>query len=363
MPPPHESSCRSGVIVVAVLIHPSGMGNAEGARNWRNTIEQSVDFGAGAVRAALTPDEKVTLQRLHPEGTASFWGAHGRHGAQIGRLIEDDVVVLTGEGRIRGVGRAGLVTDNARLGDALWSRHPVHGSYRHVYSLVGLELVDMPLAGLREAGIRWFQTPLRVDDARVDAVLEALADTVPEAIAAPASPVERELQEVQEYEAADEAVARDLNWVRRVDIEVRSSSDATVRARAAATMHRGESLLVHDYIATLQPNATWARFLTPVGVTDLDVWHGGEHELVEAKSSAGRTHVRQALAQLLDYAPALAAEPPDRLAALFPRRPNESAVALLHRYGVDCIYRADDGTYVRVAAPPATKASAAMLWR
>lgn len=362
MPPPHEFSCWSGVIVVAVLIHPSGMGNPAGARNWRNTIERPIEFRVGAVGEALAPDERAVLERLHPEGAAPFWGAHGLHGAQIRRLREDDVVVLTGNGRVRAVGRVGLVADNARLGDALWPRHPVQGSYRHAYSLVGLELVDLPLAGLRQAGITWFQTPLYVDDARADAVLEALGDAVPEAIAGAVSPVEREFQEVQQYEAADDAVARDLSWVREIKIETLTLGDVPVRGRGSSTMHRGENLLVHAYAASLGPGLEAVRYVTPSGVTDLDVIGDGHHELVEAKSSAGRTYVRQALAQLLDYAPALGERRPGSLAALFPTRPGDDAIALLHRYGVTCIYRTEDERFARLEAPAEVREAIARLW-
>ncbi len=56
-------------------------------------------------------------------------------------------------------------------------------------------------------------------------------------------------------------------------------------------------------------------------------------------------------AQLLDYAAAMASDPPDVLTALLPHRPDDSAVALLHRYGVDCVFRGGDGAYVRLPAP------------
>jgi len=78
-------------------------------------------------------------------------------------------------------------------------------------------------------------------------------------------------------------------------------------------------------------------------------------------SSVKRTHVRQALGQLLDYAPALES-PPDILTVLLPTAPSESVVRLLHRYGVDCVYRRPNGTYLRRGAPEASMDAVARLW-
>ena len=152
-------------------------------------------------------------------------------------------------------------------------------------------------------------------------------------------------------------MATDLSWVREMVIEVVTAGDATVSSRPATTLHRGENLLVHDYVSRLPGAAKVRRLLTAVGTTDIDVWIGGRHELVEAKSSAARHHVRQALAQLLDYAAAMASDPPDVLTALFPHRPDDSAVALLHRYGVDCVFRGRNGAYVRLPAPQEASAA------
>lgn len=352
--------------MTAVLIHPTGVAprSPDAAEHWDRTIVNTVDFRSGAVAAALTDWEREKLEEFHPDGRARFWGAHRRHQAQLGRIAEDEVVVLTGNGKILGLGRAGLVTTNAALGDALWPhRHPVFGSYRHLYSLAEFSPTDLPLTGLRDAGVSWFQTPLFIDDARADEILVALGPATPSVPTAPTrSPVERALREARNYDDADAALAADLNWVRELQIEVRSTGDSHVRARAAATMHRGENLLVHDYVQSLPSGVRWCRFDTLVGVTDLDVWENGEHHLVEAKSSAARSHIRQALAQLLDYAPSLHEDLPDVLTVLVPSRPSDSAVALLHRYGVGCVFRREDGLYERLAAPAGPAAAIAALW-
>ncbi len=279
-------------------------------------------------------------------------------------MIEDDVVVLTGSGRILGFGRVGLATTNAALGDALWPhRHPTQGSYRHLYSLAPFVPADLPLTGLRDAGVKWFQTPRYFDYARADTIFATFSTEIPPAVDTPAlSPVEREMQEVQEYEAADDAVARDLSWVHELEIEVLSVGAVPVRARTSSVMHRGENLSVHAYVASLHPVARRRRYMTSAGVTDADAFLDGRHELVEAKSSAGRIHVRQALAQLLDYAPALGDRKPHSLAALFPSRPDDSAIDLLHRYGVTCIYRTARGSFERLEAPGSAGQAIARLW-
>jgi hypothetical protein len=182
MPPPHEFSCWSGVIVVAVLVHPTGVSpdNPGATDHWQRTIARAVPFRSGPVVAALQPREAATLARLHPDGTARFWGAHGDHRARLARLSEGDVVVLTAMGRVTGVGRAGLVTTNTALGDVLWPhRIPGKGSFLHLYSLTEFELTDLPLSVLRGAGVAWFQSPTFYEGPAAEAVIKALDDAVP----------------------------------------------------------------------------------------------------------------------------------------------------------------------------------------
>lgn len=353
--------------MTAVLLHASGIHTPQGKQNWERTIERPVDFRSGPVAAALTPAEEQVLEQLHADGRACFWGTHSYYSRHVAKLTSGDVVVFTGTKRVLGFGRLGLLTDNAALGDAMWPKHPVHGSYRHVYSLAPLAHAEMGQVEFRLRGGFGVADDFRglrvLTDADAEAFLAAFEAEIPPAPSAPAaSPIERELQEVQAYEDADSDVARDLSWVRELSLEIRSVGDAGVRGRSASTMHRGENLLVHDYVQTLPSGARPCRYDTPAGVTDLDVHLGGVHELVEAKSSAARTHIRQALAQLLDYAPSLGANVPNVLTVLVPSRPADSAVALLHRYGIDCVYRMRDGSYERLAAPAGPAAAIAGLW-
>ena len=354
--------------VTAVLIHASGIHVAQGRRNWEHTIAATVDFRAGRVADSLAPWERTELERLHSDGRARCWGTHSYYSAQMARLAAGDVVIFTGRGRVLAIGRIGLLTDSVALADALWPHHPRHGSYRHAYSLAPLDFVDIPYPEFRTRGGFGVADDFRglrvLTDARADEILAAFADEIPWPVDAPAhSPIERDLLEAQDYGVADAALAAELSWVRELRLEIRSVGDAHVRARAASTMHRGENLMVHHYVETLPPGSSSCRYDTAIGVTDLNVHYAnGRHELVEAKSSSSRTHVRQALAQLLDYAPALGDAKPDSLAVLLPSRPSDSAVALLHRYGVDCVFRREDGSYERHTAPPETAAAISALW-
>ena len=353
--------------MTAVLIHPSGIHLSQGRRNWEHTIERTVGFRVGRVANALVPWERAELDRYHPDGGAQFWGTHSYYSAQVARLAAGDVVVFTGKGRVLALGRIGLLTDNAALADALWPRHPRHGSYRYVYSLAPLNFVNIPYPEFRTRGGFGVADDFRglrvLTDARADGILTEFLDEVPLPVDAPTlSPVEQELRDVQAYEEADAALEEDLSWVHELRIEILSTGDSSVRPRAASTMHRGENLLVHHYAQSLAPTARCCRYITQVGVTDLDVYLAGEHELVEAKSSAARVHVRQALAQLLDYAPSLGEEKPDSLAALFPSRPDETAVELLRRYGVACIYREAAGHFTRLDAPRSASQAVSLLW-
>ncbi|GAA3077387.1 hypothetical protein [Streptosporangium carneum] len=104
---------------------------------------------------------------------------------------------------------------------------------------------------------------------------------------------------------------------------------------------------MQSYQATL--SGTAARIRTPAGITDLYVVTPDDVEIVEAKRSAEHAFVRQALGQLLDYAPH-SPQPVTRLTGLFPTRPADADVRLLHRYGIDCVHKSESGAFVRLPA-------------
>jgi hypothetical protein len=94
------------------------------------------------------------------------------------------------------------------------------------------------------------------------------------------------------------------------------------RTSGTIVVHRAEALLVAEYEGTLTDQSV-KRIRTPAGITDLYVTGSDGVEMIEAKSGSDHRFVRQALGQLLDYAPHTPA-PVSRLGALFPKRPRRS---------------------------------------
>jgi len=133
------------------------------------------------------------------------------------------------------------------------------------------------------------------------------------------------------------------------------------KARAATTTlyRREEQPLVTEFCATLA--ITVERFRSPVGLCDIYIQGTESVEMIEAKSRTEHAYVREALAQLLDYAPH-SPRPVDRLAVLLPDSPDERELQLLHRYGVDCIHRVSPGVFRRVPAPDDRRHLMKRLW-
>ncbi|TDC02431.1 hypothetical protein E1091_00840 [Micromonospora fluostatini] len=78
-----------------------------------------------------------------------------------------------------------------------------------------------------------------------------------------------------------------------------------------------------------------------------DLFDVSTYELVEAKSSASRNHLRLAIGQLFDYRRFVHCK---RLAVLVPVRPEEDLCILLHDVGVSVIFETDPGVFSRLSA-------------
>jgi hypothetical protein len=115
-------------------------------------------------------------------------------------------------------------------------------------------------------------------------------------------------------------------------------------------VHRAESLLLQAYRNWLGDDSD-KRLKVKTGLTDYYIEREDGAEILEAKGSADHVHVRQALAQLLDYR-RFSEKPVARLSALFPQRPGPMSIDLLHDYGIDCVYLNDRDEFVREAAGP-----------
>ncbi|MDF3302489.1 hypothetical protein [Streptomyces tropicalis] len=126
-------------------------------------------------------------------------------------------------------------------------------------------------------------------------------------------------------------------------------------------VRRTEAFLLREYtdwLGITQPK----RLRTPAGITDLHLALPEGSEVVEARRANTLGFVRDVLAQLLDYAPHTP-ESAARLTALLPVRPADRDLALLHRYGVDCVYRTHPRTFDRSPAPEEARAAMMPLWR
>ena len=334
-----------------VVIQPS-YGRPASRRRWSDTLGKPVAFGEPGFLRLLTEEQYARLLTMHPTGQARFWGATSTHDKNMGRLATGDVVLFTGLSHIQAVGEVGYSFRNKPFADRLWAPDPDSGGWSNVYSLLTFELVSIPyeevwrLPGFNEGdnfvGLRF------LDEQKGKDVLDGLRI---------------ETRTSTEQDARDEQAVIDTLSAETqiIDSEAVHTSEASYERTPGTTIvHRAEALLVAEYEETLT-NLSVKRIRTPAGVTDLYVTGPNGAEVIEAKSGSDRRFVRQALGQLLDYAPHSPA-PASRLAALFPGRPAEPDIALLHRYGIDCIYRTEPNVFARREAPAETRTHMQKLW-
>jgi len=267
-------------------------------------------------------------------------------------LRQGDVVLFTGKKLVRAIGEVGHSFRNAAFADTLWAAHAERGSYHNVYSLLAFETTDIPYEEIWELpgfnpgdnfmGLRF------VDEDKGATLMDGLnIETLTAGLAA----ARQEL-------AVETALAQGTHVIDVEAVNVSQTSYTTLSSMVL--VHRAEALLVAKYRASLT-DVNVGRIRTPVGVTDLYISESDEVEIVEAKRDAGHHFVRQALGQLLDYV-LHSPEAVTRLTALFPARPSDGDVELLHCYGIDCVYRSGDGRYERDPASDSQRAHMARVW-
>jgi hypothetical protein len=337
-----------------VVIQPS-YGNKDAWRHWKDTLDQAVPYQDQTHASTLSVQDRAGLDAMHPSGTARFWGATGNHDAKMAALSTGDVVLFTGGKVVRAVGEVGHSFRNAAFADTLWDPHHERGSYRNVYSLLAFQATDIPYeeiwdlpgfnAGDNFMGLRF------VDEQKGAALIEGLAI---ETISA-AKEVAR-----QEQLSTAAAVAALKGTV--VDVEAVNAAHTSFQQQGGTVLvHRLEALLVQRYRAQLDAGTQAGRIRTATGLTDLFVTGPDGPEILEAKRSPEHQYVRQALGQLLDYV-VHSPELVTRLAALFPRCPGSTSVSLLHRYGIDCVYESEDGSFTRLPANPDQRQHMKIAW-
>lgn len=343
-----------GALQVRVLISPS-YGSAETRRHWADTLAQQVDFTDSRYADALTAQQRDLLLQLHPQGSARFWGATPSHDKKMQGVDTGDVVLFTGENRVRAVGEVGAVFRNRDLADRLWPPSRDGKSWHTVYSLLDLTDAAIPYADLNMAigykPAHNFPGQMVLTDEKARSVLEEFMIT---------PGTERSWWS---REIGPRADGQFLQAVRIAALEEqRTRRTSYSRSKRLIVVNRRESSLVSEFRQhLLAQGRTAARFYCPGGISDLYVTDGSGTELIEAKSHAGHTYVREALGQLLDYAPH-SPQGADRLSALFPDRPATEDVALLHRYGVDCVHRVAQGVFEKSSAPGECRDRMRAMW-
>ncbi|WP_405976511.1 hypothetical protein OG496_55095 [Streptomyces sp. NBC_00988] len=341
-----------GFSVPLVVIQPS-YGNPAARRHWRDTLDTVVDFTTHPRASLLTSAERKQLETFHPSGCARFWGATSKQDRKMQRFSPGDIVLFTGQNYVRGIGEIGALFRNAPFADSMWSADADNGSWHNVYSLLSFTPTEIPYQEIW--ALPGFNTGdnfmgLRILDAEKAAtILDGLG------IEAQAT--------AGDHPGVQEPIARALRThTDIVDGEALHTPSTRYRlTEHELVVHRTEAFLVQEYTAFLGITAP-KRLRTPAGITDVHVELTHGSEIVEAKRASSRRFVREALAQLLDYAPHTP-EPAVRLTALFPLRPADHDLALLHRYGIDCVYRTHPRTFEREPAPHQARASMMVLWQ
>lgn len=140
---------------------------------------------------------------------------------------------------------------------------------------------------------------------------------------------------------------------RSIPVESHQTEKYISRPKKGFTVaERREADLVERYSNVLQGHGrtvTSREIRMPGNMPSLyiDLFDEELGELIEAKSSASRNHVRLALGQILDYARYVKHY---KLAVLVPTRPADDLVGLLGDYGVSCIYEDSPGKFERIEA-------------
>ncbi|MBB5955916.1 hypothetical protein FHS29_002497 [Saccharothrix tamanrassetensis] len=334
-----------------LLIQP--VANPEAERNRRKTLHHEVDFRVARHWSALTGDQRALLSGLHPGGTAPFWGTRAFLDRRMAEVTVGDVALFAWKGHIRAIGEVGASFRSPAFADTLWKEAPDEDTFVNVYSMIGLDdTVLIPYRTLKAVSGGKLRGPFLqgvvIDDAVVvDQVISGLG-------------IDRSTVAAAE-EAREEYIRSQLERGLAIELERIHTTQATYsRSARSITVRRAESLLVHEY-AEANPEARFERITSEAGMSDMYTVGSEGAEVVEAKGGISRDRVRQAVAQLLHYAPRC----PDRvvrLTALFPARPADVDIELLHSVGIDCVHRTGPGEFAKIPAPAARRVHMLPVW-
>lgn len=343
-----------------VLIQPS-FGTKAAQTNWKKTLDKEVAFTKGRFRRELTDAEFLSLLELHPGGEAHFWGTTDVHDAKMNELQVGDVVLLTGDNHILAVGEIGVSFRNPQASKAIWEPdNKTKKLFQNIYSLISFQQTRIPYDVLRRltsddgalTGDVYRQARLLVGE-RADRVIDGLLiQTV------------TELQDLQRDAVEDP-------WLPGTVVEDEAHDAVEARQtlpRPGFVAVRNESALVVRYRRFLTETGDrrlQKRLRSVVGISDLYLLPaepGHLTELIEAKSSAAHKYVREALAQLLDYA-AHADREVHTLTALFPEQPSVRDADWLAMYGIRSVFEDSGGGFQEIGVRPDLLAHSKSLWQ
>lgn len=310
-------------------------------RNLERTVFNEVSLALAA--SAVSPADEAALRRHHPGDTAAMWGIWpAKHDRQVRKwqtVRQGDLALFSGRGGIVAAATVAHPFRSPGLARELWGQLERDGSYftyELMFSLTDVRELHIPYAVLNPA-LGW-SPAATVREANVYP-LEGIPDLVPH------------LQ------------ARDLHritvpvQVSEMPIESRDvESYVAHRQPEAGLSLRREAELVHDYARWLELGGARScrhKITFPEGESLFtDLYDLGRLELVEAKSSSSRTHVRNGLGQLLDYARHVRCR---SRALLVPERPMDDLRELLAAHAVSTIWQQDD--QFQRHDPPAERAA------
>jgi 5-methylcytosine-specific restriction protein A len=136
-----------------------------------------------------------------------------------------------------------------------------------------------------------------------------------------------------------------------VDVEAHEAGTYDQSGSQPATAVRAESELVERYLRSIGTRGhTFKRWkIVPPGeIRPLytDPYDEASGELIEAKGTATRRAIREAIGQLFDYRRHIPVKDPG-LCILLPHRPSDDLLHLLQGCAITCIYETDRGVFER----------------
>lgn len=335
-----------------MLIQPCASTVAQ--RNRQKTVTQQIPFDTDPYAAALTPPERQRLTELHTGGEAMFWGRTGFHDNAMSSVRTGDVALFTREKHIKEIGTVGTCFRNREFGDLLWQERGDDDSFPNVFSLLDVVDVELPY------DVLWNVSGIKSGDTfRQGRVItdQRIAEDLLDAIGVRTAEPEAGALEARLEKAADE---REQSNTTLEPERMRKERTKYHDPGRAVEVNRAEAKLVQEY-GQAHPDINFVRVRSSAGITDLQTSDGEEAELIEAKGSSTRRRVREAVAQLLHYAPENENDL-DRLTALFPMPPADVEIRYLHRLGIDCVYRMGPELFERKPAPPLHRQYMRQVW-